>query len=379
MSNMIDYTKFTVQDFAKDEGFISWCLDPTADKDAFWNNLPIIHTNIKETITEAKALVTDLQHLENENLTDDFEKEIWNKIEPKLAEDPMVKPNLDSDRPRKSSLVQITGIALLLCILGYIGFQLFSNFEEVNEKLEWNTYVNNTGLQKEIILDDSSTVVLEPFSFLKYPDTFSGDQRMVLLQGEAFFDIKRDTLKPFLVYANETITKVLGTSFHIAAYVGEKNVEVEVVTGKVAVYANVDSKNSKKNSDQPIAIKTDKVEYIPRPNKKLEILPNQKVVFDSRASKMIRKIAKLPKLIKKIEQISQLNFENEPVIKLFLAIEEAYGIDLDYDLERLEECRITTRLKEEPLFEKLDIVCTALDLSYEQKDGRIIIDGSGCN
>ena len=73
------------------------------------------------------------------------------------------------------------------------------------------------------------------------------------MKGKAFFDIARDTSQPFVVYANETITKVLGTSFTIKAFEGEKDVEVSVKTGKVAVYANVSSLPKKiiKEKDNP--------------------------------------------------------------------------------------------------------------------------------
>ncbi|MDF1868382.1 MAG: DUF4974 domain-containing protein, partial [Saprospiraceae bacterium] len=185
--------------------------------------------------------------------------------------------------------------------------------------------------------------------------------------------IARDTTKPFLVYANETVTKVLGTSFRITAFEGEKTVEVEVKSGKVAVYANVDSENKK-----IMIVETDEKMLIPLPNKKLEVTPNQKVVFDKKEDEMIKTVAKLPQIITKLETLPQFEFEEESVVKVFNALELAYGIDLEYDEENLKNCPITTKLKDEPLFQKLSIICAALSLEFSEKDAVISIKGEGC-
>lgn len=374
---MIEHSKFKVEDFAKNDNFIAWCLGSSQKEDEFWTNLAYEHPHLKEIMEEAKALVLDLQTLEMEDFTDNFEQEIWSKIDIKISKNAKHIPQKKNNIPFQFNFKSYAAAIALFCIGSLMVLQFYSDFTSEQKVGAWVNYENNSGLIKEISLHDGSTVVLEPFSNLKFPAEFTEHQRVVFLKGEAFFDIKRDTLKPFLVYANETITKVLGTSFRVAAFEGEKNVEVEVVTGKVAVYANVSSdKDSKKEA---IEIRTDKVEYIPKPNKKLEILPNQKVVFDSKNANMSREVASLPILLTKIEDLPQFKFVNEPISMFFTALEKAYGIDLQYDSNMLEDCKITTELEDEPLFEKLNIICHALDLTYKQDDGKIQIEGTGCN
>jgi len=104
---------------------------------------------------------------------------------------------------------------------------------EVNENMELLSSVTMRGAKKEIMLPDDSKVTLNTDSELIYPEVFNDSLREVTLIGEAFFDVKSDVSKPFIVYANKIKIKVLGTSFNIKSYSDDKNIETTLVTGKV--------------------------------------------------------------------------------------------------------------------------------------------------
>ena len=87
---------------------------------------------------------------------------------------------------------------------------------------------------QELDLPDGSRVWLNAGSTLSYLNGFSGEFRKVFLHGEAFFDVTRDTLKPFQVFASKTRTEVLGTSFFVRTGPEEQEVQVTVLTGKVS-------------------------------------------------------------------------------------------------------------------------------------------------
>lgn len=93
--------------------------------------------------------------------------------------------------------------------------------------------------QKEnrvIFLPDGSTVFLSPGSRLNYPSTFDGmNKREVYLQGQAYFDIKHNATRPFVVHTGKVETTVLGTAFNIKAEKDEKDITVTVTRGKVMV------------------------------------------------------------------------------------------------------------------------------------------------
>ncbi|UOG75498.1 FecR domain-containing protein [Hymenobacter tibetensis] len=88
--------------------------------------------------------------------------------------------------------------------------------------------------RRQAALPDGSQVWVNRHSTLRYATNFNEDSRVVELQGEAFFEVKKDHGRPFTVLANDTRTRVLGTSFNVRAYSAEDSVEVSVVTGRVA-------------------------------------------------------------------------------------------------------------------------------------------------
>lgn len=84
----------------------------------------------------------------------------------------------------------------------------------------------------KITLPDGSMVHLNVNSTLTYPEEFEDGLRRVSLEGEAFFEVQRDTDRPFLVSSAGLETKVLGTSFNVNAYKGKEEM-VTVKSGKV--------------------------------------------------------------------------------------------------------------------------------------------------
>jgi transmembrane sensor len=88
--------------------------------------------------------------------------------------------------------------------------------------------------RKTVQMPDGTQVSLEQGSTLEYPDRFSDNNREVYLNGEAFFEVKKDEKRPFIVHTRFLQTTVLGTSFNVDAYApGETR--VVVVTGMVKV------------------------------------------------------------------------------------------------------------------------------------------------
>lgn len=85
-----------------------------------------------------------------------------------------------------------------------------------------------------INLPDGTRVWLNENTQIEYPSKFSDDQRTVTLKGEAFFEVKHDQSRPFIISSGAIKTTVLGTSFNVKAYT-DIQPEVSVRTGKVKV------------------------------------------------------------------------------------------------------------------------------------------------
>lgn len=94
---------------------------------------------------------------------------------------------------------------------------------------------------KLVLLEDGTRVWLNAGSTLNYPAVFSGAIREVELSGEAYFDIRKDPERPFLVHTGKIITEDIGTRFNIKAYPGETRVKISLLEGAVKVSNGEDS------------------------------------------------------------------------------------------------------------------------------------------
>ncbi|MEN0009949.1 DUF4974 domain-containing protein, partial [Flavobacterium nitrogenifigens] len=97
----------------------------------------------------------------------------------------------------------------------------------------------------------------------------------------------------------------------------------------------------------------------------------------------ITNITEDPILVNSVRNIEQLSFEftDIPVAQILETIEQAYLVDIDFPHDKLKDCRLTTSLSDQPLAEKLKIICKSIgnDTNYEMNGNQIVITSSGCN
>ncbi|MCY1722486.1 DUF4974 domain-containing protein [Prolixibacteraceae bacterium Z1-6] len=113
------------------------------------------------------------------------------------------------------------------------------------EDIQYNTLIVPRGGEYNLILSDGTEVKINSESILRYPVVFEEKQRNIQLIGEAFFDVKTDSLRPFIVTSADHTVKVYGTSFNLKSYGNESYIATTLVEGKVTV-----SNNSESSSEQ---------------------------------------------------------------------------------------------------------------------------------
>ncbi|RUT78037.1 FecR family protein [Ancylomarina longa] len=110
---------------------------------------------------------------------------------------------------------------------------------EVNNKakkqLTYNTIIIPKGGEYKLTLMDGTKIWLNSNSKLRYPSVFGSDVRKVQLEGEAYFQVAKDSLHPFIVDVNNVQVKVLGTSFNVNAYGDDDEIVTTLLEGKVEV------------------------------------------------------------------------------------------------------------------------------------------------
>ncbi len=80
-----------------------------------------------------------------------------------------------------------------------------------------------------------------------------------------------------------------------------------------------------------------------------------------------------PALLDMPIQKQSFNFKGTPIKEVFAALENSYGVKILFDAEVMKNCYLTASLSDEPLFEKIDLICRTINATHEQLDASIII------
>ena len=261
-------------------------------------------------------------------------------------------------------LAWLSGIAACL-VLGFVWFSNIQSSENkktsiLPDREQVGIEVKNTAqLEQEVKLEDGTVVLLKQNSSIVYDKTFNQAKREVYLKGEAFFKVKRNVSKPFIVHTGDLTTEVLGTSFRIKHYEKANTIEVAVTTGKVSVYAEKPNRPAERNG--------------------VIITTNQRVMFDVTSKNIVPGIVEKPVPIAANEVIPpQLVFRETSLEQVLDALSKLYGIEFVIANPNAKDCRITADLNGLSLFTQLELVCKSIDATYEKRGTVVFINGDGC-
>jgi transmembrane sensor len=371
---MDQYKDFGVEDFVWDRFFRQWVLAPTRESDYTWNQWLTENPEFTLLTNEARQMVLAYRVDEPEISGQEIEKIVKRTISR------IYQPETDSTQKRttqpffRTMWFQLAAsVALLMMVTWWVKVYnpvkngetgQILNSEKTGSVKGQIEKINTSSGPLLVKLEDGSRITLRPGSLIRYAEHFSDMNREVLLIGEAFFEISKDHDRPFLVYANELVTKVLGTSFTIRALESSREVTVEVKTGRVSVFAKSDPKLHTKISKREL--------------EGVILSPNQKIIFERDEVRMVKTLVEKPEIIVPKAQIPHFEFEDTPASEAFATIGKAYGIDILFDEELLQDCPLTAGLDNQTLHEKLSIICKAVEANYEILDGQIIIHSKGC-
>jgi len=102
-------------------------------------------------------------------------------------------------------------------------------------EIKFNTMTTPKGHFYQLLLPDGTRVWLNTSSSIRFPVVFAQNERKVILKGEAYFEVAPHNGKPFVVEANGTLVRVLGTHFNVSAYEDEAKVTTTLIEGAVKV------------------------------------------------------------------------------------------------------------------------------------------------
>lgn len=136
---------------------------------------------------------------------------------------------------RKTKMWQYISAASIALLIIIGGLSLFSTIKSTDENISYVETKCEYGSKSKITLSDGSIVELNSGSVLRYPNSFSGKERVVVLEGEAYFDVAKNKQQPFVVKTNSINVKVLGTHFNVKAYFDDNKIITTLLEGLVKV------------------------------------------------------------------------------------------------------------------------------------------------
>jgi transmembrane sensor len=355
----MNYCHFNAEDFAADDYFKQWVCSPNQQSDAFWKNFQRTYPEKYYTLEEGRLLVESLYQINKNNIDADQVDALWTRIEESVTKENQL-PFLSRMAINKIWLV--AAMALIISGFAYLWHTKSSTplsiITSATKEVNLVEVINHTDDTLRVNLPDGSFVILQEKSGIKYSKQFNTQNRTLYLEGNAFFNVEKDPSKPFLVYANGLVTKVLGTSFTIQAQDKAPNVSVSVKSGRVSVYSDSSTPDPEAGG--------------------IILTPNQKAVFQKETSILTKTLVEIPEVLIESKSLPSFIFEDIPASEIFSVLEKVYGIDVVYDEEVMKNCTLTINLNEENLFQKLNVICKVLDAQFKLIEAQVIIYSKGC-
>ena len=227
---------------------------------------------------------------------------------------------------------RLAAAILVAAVLLFSGYEVFYS-EPASVKMLEITSVDQ--VLNTFRLPDGTLVSLNSNTKVEYPQQFGNKTREVTIEGEAFFEVKPDKDKPFIIHAGKAQIKVLGTSFSVSAYPETKSVEVIVQTGKVEIKHQVSPKASQ--TDELILIPGDKGTLAYSSNTLLKTANQDPNFLAWKTHVLIFKATSLSEVIENIEKVYKVNIRvADPTLNKRLLTVQFNNYSLDFVLKIIE-------------------------------------------
>lgn len=349
----------TLDDFLLDPSFQEWVREGI-DNDGWQTWMQQEPANVRlarEAYSIIAAMIISPMKISDDE-TETALSETWEKIH--NINQPTIKVSWLHRilKPVAAAITLLSGAGLIWLLANQATAPVLTKVD--NKEIKIIERNNNSSEPMLVTLEDGSSLLLQPGSQISYPAQFDLKERKVMLSGEAFFEISKNPDHPFLVFANETVTRVIGTSFRIRAYNDQPEVEIMVRTGQVKVSA------AHQEADGTV--------------KEIALNPNESVLYVRDEAVFAKPAVASHTSELPIEQL-YFEFKDAPVSEIFETIQKAYGMQVHYPLEVLKDCYLSTSLTDEPLPQKLKIIVESLggQTYFQINDDQITIYSNGCN
>lgn len=218
-------------------------------------------------------------------------------------------------------------ITLIFLNIGYYYYQDSKDIEMVYQEVQ-----TTRGEKLLVLLPDGSRVWLNADSKLTYPEQFAKKNRNVTLEGEAYFEVKKNTASLFSVFTGDVRINVTGTSFNVSAYTSDQEVKTTLDEGAISIGYS--------NSKIPmLAVEPGQTAVFKKDNKTISIEDNEHYRNDSywKENKLVFRNSSLGDVLKVLSRHFDVEFKiKDSKITHFTYNFISKGNDLNNILETME-------------------------------------------
>ena len=264
----------------------------------------------------------------------------------------------DRKKPLKTRNLSIYAVRLataVALILG-VGWAVIMTVSSPHDMTQV-TKATKRGQRASITLSDGSIIKLNAESAITFAEKFDGDTREVSLTGEAFFEVKSNPEKPFIVKTGEISTTVLGTSFNIQAYPLEEEIAVTVATGKVLVEAH-----------HPDSMTGSQARTL---------TPDDQLTYHALTKTMMTQTVDTDHYL--AWKNDEIRLDKTTLAEAAVILERWYDVKIIFENEALKDCLISGRYNSDKLTNILESIRYIKGISYRlEKDGKVMLNGAPC-
>lgn len=297
---MKNYSDYEINDFLKDESFINWVLDPDAPGGRSWQSWMNANPDKKDAAQKAIDVIRSLD-FKKETVAENFYVNLKQRIDHTIASEDTTAPKVRSlARGLMKVAAVLAGLVISILVLYYVRKPSY-------------VYISTPyAAIKTVWLPDSSEVVLNAHSSIRFNRNSTTGKREVSVTGEAFFKVRHIDIdgkaQPFEVQAGNTVIEVLGTEFNV------KNI----------------------NNTTGVLLRQGKVRFkVPASNAETIMQPNDYCLYNAAQGKIITRVADPVLFTSWMEH--KYRFENTTVKEVCETLKAYYGYDFIIHNDKLDK------------------------------------------
>lgn len=321
----------TKKDFLTDPEFVAWVKEPNEQLNAYWSRWMTANPEQVGELKVAREFLLRIRFPEHK-----APPGVREEILQQLLHEKEDNPNTESNTSRKTSFFtwirigQFYRIAAILLFSFGLSWWISPVPKPVATTLPptesiWIEKTTQPGEKLQLTLGDGSRIWMNANSSLSFPERFDSLERRVRLVGEAYFEVEKDSLRPFHVETNGLMTTVLGTAFNIYNHKGTA-IDISLVSGAVKV--------TEKPSADPVWLK-----------------PGEALHHDAPSGK--QKVENFDPVLVLAWKNGWIRFDKASLAEVVQTLENWYGVTFKVNNPKREEWQFSGEYKEQTLEEVL--------------------------